>query len=351
MGSERMPLAGDYGRRSLLAKKPVITSHWLIPRGAGNQEQNVIRKTRKEIIMKPTLVILAAGIGNRYGGLKQMDAVGPSGETIMDYSIYDAVRAGFGKAVFIIRKAIEAEFKEVIWQKLKGRFEVEYVFQELEDIPPGTTVPSGRAKPWGTTHAVLVAERNVREPFAVINADDFYGRQAFEAMAHFLISVKADDTVFALVGYRLGSTLSEHGSVARGVCDVDDRGRLKAIFERTKIEKTSERIAFKDEMGRVVLCSGNETASMNFWGFTPAFFPFAKREFKLFLGENRRNPKSELYIPLVINILVKRGEAEVRVLDGGEKWFGVTYLEDKSRVVAEIDKLVGAGLYPRKLWA
>jgi len=300
--------------------------------------------------MKPTLVILAAGIGNRYGGLKQMDAVGPSGETIMDYSLYDAFRAGFGKAVFIIRKAIEAEFKEVIWKKLRGRFEVEYVFQELEDIPHGYAVPSGRAKPWGTMHAVLVAERNVREPFAVINADDFYGRQAFAAMAHFLTGAKADAAVFALVGYKLGSTLSEHGSVVRGVCDVDDRGQLKAVFERTNVEKTDGGIAFKDEAGRSVVCSGNETASMNFWGFTPAFFSFAKREFELFLKENSRNPKSELYIPLVINILVNRGEAEVRVLDGGEKWFGVTYLEDKPRVVAEIDKLVQAGLYPRKLW-
>jgi len=301
--------------------------------------------------MKPTLVILAAGIGNRYGGLKQVDAIGPSGESIMDYSIYDAAGAGFGKVVFIIRRAIEAEFKEAIWHKLRGRFEVEYVFQELEDIPRGYTVPSERVKPWGTSHAVLVTERNVREPFAVINADDFYGRQAFRAMAHFLMSVKADDAVFSLVGYRLGSTLSEHGSVARGVCDVDDRGRLKAIVERTNIEKTDEGISVKDAGGRAILFSEDETVSMNFWGFTPAFFPFARREFELFLGENIRNPKSELYIPSVINVLVRSGEAEVRVLEGGEKWFGVTYLEDKPRVVAEIDKLVGAGLYPRKLWA
>jgi dTDP-glucose pyrophosphorylase len=301
--------------------------------------------------MKPTLVILAAGIGNRYGGLKQVDAVGPSGESIMDYSIYDAAGAGFGKVVFIIRKAIEAEFKEAIWQKLRGRFEVEYVFQELEDIPRGYTVPSGRIKPWGTSHAVLVTERNVREPFAVINADDFYGRQAFRVMAHFLMNVKADDAVFSLVGYRLGSTLSEHGSVARGVCDVDDRGRLKAIVERTNIEKTDEGISVKDTGGRAILFSGDETVSMNFWGFTPAFFPFARREFEIFLGENIQSPKSELYIPSVINILVRSGEAEVRVLEGGEKWFGVTYLEDKPRVVAEINKLVGAGLYPRKLWA
>lgn len=300
--------------------------------------------------MKPTLVILAAGIGNRYGGLKQMDQVGPSGETIVDYSIYDAVRAGFGKVVFVIRKSIEKEFTEVFLEKLKDKLKVDYVFQELEDLPAGFSIPEGRIKPWGTSHAVLAAEASVNEPFAVINADDFYGFGAFEVMANFLLGLGNDAAVFSLVGYRLGSTLSEYGSVARGVCEVDGQGTLTSIVERTRIEKTRNRIVFIQETGQPVSLSGQETVSLNFWGFTPAFFKFAKEEFEVFLRENRNNLKAELYIPLIINKLVKLGRARVKVLECSEKWFGVTYREDRPRVIEQIHKLVEAGRYPASLW-
>jgi NDP-sugar pyrophosphorylase family protein len=300
--------------------------------------------------MKPTLVILAAGIGNRYGGLKQIDIVGPSGETIVDYSIYDAIRTGFGKIVFVIRKSIEKDFREVFLARLKDITDIDYVFQEIEDVPRGLTVPAGRTKPWGTSQAVIVSEPKILGPFAAINADDFYGREAFRAMAGYLSKLKNTERRFSLVGYRLGHTLSEHGSVARGICEVDDDGTLKGIVERTCIEKAGSSIVFKDESGRSACLGEGDMVSMNFWGFTPEFFKFAKVEFESFVKENAGNLKAELYIPLVINKLVKSGLANVQVLEGGKIWFGVTYKNDKPRVMAEIKKLVAAGQYPSPLW-
>ena len=301
--------------------------------------------------MKPILVILAAGIGNRYGGLKQMDLVGPSGETIVDYAIYDAIRAGFGKVVFVIRKSIEKEFHEVFLTPLRSKPDIEYVFQELEDVPAGLSVPAGRIKPWGTSHAVLVSEPKVDGPFAAVNADDFYGAQAYAVMADFLRNVKANDASFSLIGYQLGTALSEHGTVARGVCEVHEKGFLRTIVERTCIEKTADGAKYLDEAGKDVQLTGRETVSMNFWGFTPAFFKFARAEFETFVREKEHDLKAEIFIPLVVNKLVRNGQATVKVLPSEDQWFGVTYREDKPRVMAEIARLVAAGAYPSPLWS
>ena len=300
--------------------------------------------------MKPTLVILAAGIGSRYGSLKQMDRVGPSGETIMDYSLFDAQRAGFGKTVFIIRRSIEKDFRETILARLAGRVEIDYVFQELRDLPPGFAVPDGRVKPWGTSHAILRAESKVQTPFAVINADDFYGAEPFALMAGYLSSLRVDEPRYAVVGYLIESTLSEHGSVARGVCEVDRDGRLVGIVERTHIEKTPEGIVYKDEKGHFTPLPPEMAVSMNFWGFTPTYFRYGNAFFERFLRENAGNPKAELFIPLVVNHLIQTGEARVRVLPTAAKWFGVTYREDKPRVVEALRRLVDAGAYPENLW-
>jgi len=299
--------------------------------------------------MKPTLVVLAAGLGSRYGGLKQMDGVGPSGETIIDYSIYDAVRAGFGKVVFIIRRDIEADFREAFLKKLSGRIAVDYVFQELTDLPEGFRCPPDRIKPWGTAHAVLSAAPKVHEPFAVINADDFYGRSGFQTMADFLRN--AGSTQYSVVGYGLRGTLSEHGSVARGVCEVDASGYLSGIIERTQIETTPAGIFYRHADGRSTVLPEATVVSMNFWGFTPGFFDSARREFEHYLRENIHDPKAEMFIPLVVNALIKSGEATVKVLPTRDQWFGVTYKEDRPRVMAELEKLVAAGEYPRALWA
>ncbi|MDD8025599.1 MAG: nucleotidyltransferase [Acidobacteriota bacterium] len=300
--------------------------------------------------MKPTLVVLAAGIGSRYGSLKQVDRVGPSGETIIDYSIYDALRAGFGKAVFIIRRDIEAEFREVFLERLGGRIPAEVAFQELADLPEGFRVPAGRTKPWGTSHAVLAAASQVREPFAVINADDFYGRDAFALMAGFLGGLDASAPEFAVVGYGLRTTLSEHGSVARGVCEVGPGGLLAGIVERLKIEREGDTIVDRLPDGRTVLLPERTVVSMNFWGFTPLYFERARAAFTEFLKARIDDPKAEMYIPLVVNDLVKSGQATVKVLPTTAKWFGVTYREDKPRVMAELETLVQAGEYPRALW-
>jgi dTDP-glucose pyrophosphorylase len=300
--------------------------------------------------MNPTLVVLAAGIGNRYGGLKQMDAVGPSGETIVDYSIFDAARAGFNKVVFVIRRSIESDFREVYLDKLAKKIDVDYVFQEIEDVPSGLSVPAGRKKPWGTSQAVLVSRSKVRAPFAAINADDFYGQEAFQVMAAFLRGLGTGDLSYSLVGYDLETTLSEHGTVARGVCDVDETGYLKGIVERTRIERSADGIVYQDDTGRQTPFHGRETVSMNFWGFTPTFFGFAAEAFERFVREKADDPKAELYIPLVVNDLIKTGRARVQVLPSGQKWFGVTYKDDKPMVVAELKKLVDAGLYPSPLW-
>jgi len=300
--------------------------------------------------MKPTLVILAAGIGSRYGSLKQMDRIGPSGETLMDYSLFDAVRAGFGQAVFVIRRSIEKDFRETVLTRLAGRVEIDYVFQELEDLPSGFAVPEGRVKPWGTSHAVLQAEPKVQGPFAAINADDFYGFEPYRLMAGYLSSLRADEARYSLIGYLIESTLSEQGSVARGVCEVDQNGRLVGIVERTHIEKTAEGIAYKDGSGRFVALPAGKTVSMNFWGFTPTYFEFARTFFENFLRERVGDLKAELFIPLVVNHLVLTGEARVRVLPTSAQWFGVTYREDKPKVVEAVRRLVDAGVYPGNLW-
>jgi hypothetical protein len=300
--------------------------------------------------MKPTLVVLAAGLGSRYGSLKQMDRVGPSGETIIDYSVYDALRAGFGKAVFIIRRDIEAEFREVFAGRLGGRIAIETVFQELDDLPSGFRVPAGRTKPWGTSHAVLMAAPKVREPFAVINADDFYGRDAFVRMAGFLGGLTVSDARFSVVGYGLRSTLSAHGSVARGVCEVGPDGLLTGIIERTRIERDGETVVDRSVEGLPLVLPESTVVSMNFWGFTPLYFERARAAFAEFLRVRGEDPKAEMYIPLVVNDMVKNGRATVAVLPTAARWFGVTYREDKPRVMAELEALVRAGEYPRVLW-
>lgn len=293
--------------------------------------------------MQPTLLVMAAGMGSRYGGLKQIDAVGPGGETIIDYSIHDALRTGFARLVFVIRHDLEASFREAIGRKFEKRVAVEYVFQELDALPPGFTVPTGRTKPWGTTHAILLAEEAVREPFAAINADDFYGRESFQVMADFLRACGGD---YAMVGYTLRNTLSEHGSVSRGVCECDADGYLRAVTELAKIEKQGRGAQAE---GRTL--SGDELVSMNFWGFTPALFPQLRERFDEFLRRSGRELKSECYIPTTVNELVASGAARVKVLRTPASWFGVTYKEDKPRIAAGIRRLIARGDYPEKLWA
>jgi UTP-glucose-1-phosphate uridylyltransferase len=291
---------------------------------------------------KPTLVLLAAGMGSRYGGLKQVDPVGPSGETLLDYSIYDALRAGFGKVVFIIRHDIEAQFREVVGKRFEGRVPVDYAFQELNDLPAGFAVPAGRAKPWGTTQAVLAAEKVVREPFAVLNADDFYGRNSFATVAQHLTSGSRD---LAMVGFQLKNTLSEHGTVARGICGVGPDGYLTSVEELTKIEKTATGARDGERS-----LTGDELVSMNFWGFHPAVFGNLRERFTAFLQRAGQEQKSECYIPATVNELMAAGQARVRMLSSTDPWFGVTYKEDKPRVVASIARLVADGVYPAKLW-
>lgn len=289
-----------------------------------------------------TLVLLAAGMGSRYGGLKQVEPVGPSGETLLDYSIFDALRAGFARVVFIIRRDIEAPFREAAGKRFEGRVPVDYVFQELNDLPSGFKPPEGRAKPWGTTHAVLAAERAVRGPFAVINADDYYGRTSFQSMAAHFASGSPD---LAMVGFQLKNTLSEHGAVARGLCEADSDGCLASVEELTKIEKTP---AGARAGGRVF--TGEELVSMNFWGFQPSVFAGLRAVFEAFLQRAGNELKSECYIPAAVNELVKTGRARVKVLGSRDPWFGVTYKEDKPRVVESLARLAQRGDYPARLW-
>jgi UTP-glucose-1-phosphate uridylyltransferase len=297
---------------------------------------------------KPTLLVLAAGMGSRYGGLKQIDPVGPAGETIIDYSIYDALRAGFGKLVFVIRKDIEQPFKEIFGARFEKRIAVEYVFQELDKLPPGFSVPAGRTKPWGTTHAILMAADVVREPFAAINADDFYGRQAYQLLTQHLNSGATD---YAMVGFILRNTLSEFGSVARGVCRVDEKDHLKSVVEMMKIEHDGAGAKNTDAAGQITKLTGDEAVSMNFWGFTPAVFTQLKAQFDAFLKKSGGELKSECYIPSTVNELVVAGQAKVKVLRTNDSWFGVTYREDRPRVVESVRQLIAHGDYPEKLWA
>jgi len=296
--------------------------------------------------MQPTLLILAAGMGSRYGGLKQIDPVGPSGETIIDYSIYDAMRAGFGKVVFVIRHDIEQKFREVVGSKFEKRLPVEYAFQELNKLPASFTVPPGRTKPWGTGHAILVAEGNIHEPFAMINADDFYGTDTFRVLAEHLKQTRPDSNDYSMVGFTLRKTLSEHGTVARGVCQVDDTGLLKQIVEMLKIEKTGTGARQGDQQ-----LTGDEAVSMNFWGFTPTLFQHLRSELEQFLKQRGHEEKSELLIPSVVNTLVTQGRATCKVLRTTSSWFGVTYKEDRPIVVESIRQLVQRGEYPEQLWS
>ncbi|MBO7495326.1 MAG: nucleotidyltransferase [Salinivirgaceae bacterium] len=298
--------------------------------------------------MKPTLLILAAGMGSRYGGLKQLDHLGTSGETIMDYSVFDALRAGFGKVVFIIRKSFEKEFREMFVSKLEGKIDVELAFQEIDKIPAGFTVPADRVKPWGTGHAILMAKDLINEPFAVINADDFYGAGAFEVMAKFLTN-GISETEYAMCGYQLNKTLSDFGSVARGICSVDADGFLTDIKERTSIERKNGKIIFTENDKEVEL-DENVPVSMNFWGFAPNLFNHLEEKFTEFLKTGTANPKSEFYIPFVVDDLMKEGKVKTKVLPANATWFGVTYKEDRPATVAKIADLVEKGLYPKKLW-
>ena len=305
--------------------------------------------------MKPTLFLLAAGMGSRYGGLKQMDGLGPNGETIMDYSIYDAIQAGFGKLVFVIRKDFEKDFREKIVSKYEGHLPVEVVFQSLDKIPEGFTVPEGRTKPWGTNHAVMMGESVINEPFAVINCDDFYGRDAFEVMAKYLSNLpEGSKGKYSMVGYRVGNTLSESGTVSRGVCSTNSERFLETVVERTKIERKEDgEVKYLSEDGETWVAVPETTpVSMNFWGFTPDYFAYSNDFFKYFLGleSTKTNLKAEFFIPLLVDKLIRDNEATVEVLDTTSRWFGVTYPEDRPDTVAKIQKLVDEGVYPNKLF-
>ena len=299
--------------------------------------------------MKPTLVVLAAGMGSRYGGLKQVDPVGPSGEAILDYSVFDAVRGGFGKVVFVIRHDFEAEFREKVGSKYEGMVPVEYCFQDIADIPAPYSVPEGRTKPWGTAHATRAARTAVSEPFAVINADDFYGRDAFAKLGAFLSDAKPMH--FAMVGYRLDLTLSENGSVARGICEVSGDGTLRGVTEMTKLVRAGDVAENRENPEAPVTVPLDARVSMNLWGFTPELFDELERLFPEWLAANGTLPKSEWYIPFVVDELIHAGRADCHVLPTDSRWFGVTYREDKPFVVAEIAKLVAAGEYPGNLLA
>ncbi|MBD5249650.1 MAG: nucleotidyltransferase [Barnesiella sp.] len=301
--------------------------------------------------MKPTLYVLAAGMGSRYGGLKQLDPLGPQGQTIMDYSIYDAIRAGFGKVVFVIRKDFEQDFRDKILSKYEGHIPVEVVFQSTDKLPEGYTCPPDRTKPWGTNHAVMMASDVIKEPFAVINADDFYGRDAFEVMARDLMRPRERKGDYSMVGFRVGNTMTENGSVSRGVCSTDADSNLTTVVERTAIAYDPDgSIAFTDENGDKQTLDPATPVSMNLWGFTPDYFDFSDREFRKFLDKDLNTPKSEFFIPLVVDTLIHNGEATVKVLDTDSRWFGVTYAADRPGVVAKLAELHAAGVYPDKMF-
>lgn len=299
--------------------------------------------------MKPALVVMAAGMGSRYGGLKQIDPIGPHGEIVIDYSVFDAIRAGFGRVVFIIRRDIESAFREVVESHIRGRIPVDYAFQALEDVPGDFRVPEGRQKPWGTAHAIRACRDVVREPFGVINADDFYGRDSFAALADALARRRPDERSYVLVGFELANTLSEHGAVSRGVCEVR-AGRLVQVTERTKIERRGGVIE-ADIDGRMLPLAKDTVVSMNMWGFTPALFPQLEAAFAAFLKEQGNQLKSECYIPSVVDGLIKRGEATADVVNTSSRWLGMTYTEDKPIVRDGLRALISRGEYPERLWA
>ena len=304
--------------------------------------------------MKPTLFLLAAGMGSRYGGLKQLDTLGPQGQSIMDYSIYDAIQAGFGKIVWVIRRDFEEQFRNQILSKYQGHVPCELCFQSLDALPEGFTVPEGRQKPWGTNHAVLMGKDVINETFAVLNCDDFYDRDAFKVMGKFLSELpEGSKGKYAMVGFRVDNTLSESGTVSRGICENDEKTHhLTSVVERTKIERRDGVVQYLDENGAWVSIPDTTPVSMNFWGVTPDYFEYSEEFFKQFLADpkNQENLKSEFFIPLMVDTLIKQGKATCEVLDTTSKWFGVTYPEDRPEVVAKLAKLHADGQYPAEMF-
>ncbi|WP_430810451.1 MULTISPECIES: nucleotidyltransferase family protein [unclassified Carboxylicivirga] len=298
--------------------------------------------------MKPTLLILAAGMGSRYGGLKQMDELGPHGESIIDYSVYDAIEAGFEKVVFVIREDFAEAFKARFEPRLAGKIKTEYVYQDLNKLPAGFNVPEGREKPWGTGHAILMAKDAIKEPFAIINADDFYGREAYKQVVDFMNTSKSASE-YAMVGYALKNTLSEHGTVSRGVCETNADDLLRKVVERTKIGCEGDKIFFYEGDEKTEL-TGNEAVSMNFWAFKPEYFQHLESAFVDFLKEKGQEMKSEFYFNSVADAMIQKGEATTKVIRTDAKWFGVTYKEDKPMVQDKLNKLIADGIYPEKLW-
>ena len=304
-------------------------------------------------MVKPTLLVLAAGMGSRYGALKQMDGVGPNNEAIIDYSIYDAIRAGFGKVVFVIRHSFAEAFTEIFnKERFGGKIEIEYVYQELDYLPEGFTLPEGREKPWGTNHALLMAKDAIKEPFAVINADDFYGADAYKVIGEYLSQLGGESNHYCMVGYEVNKTLSENGTVSRGVCSINEEGFLTSIVERTKIERNAEGAIVFHDLGEDEALEENTPVSMNLFGFTPDYFAYSEEYFKTFLSDpaNQTNLKAEFFIPLMVNELISSNTSKLKVLATTADWFGVTYQADKPQLVAKIEELIAAGVYPRNLW-
>ena len=300
--------------------------------------------------MKPTLFILAAGMGSRYGGLKQLDGLGPNGETIMDYSVYDAMHAGFGKIVFVIRHSFEKEFREKVISKYADKIQVEVVFQELDYLPEGFKLNPDREKPWGTNHALLMGRSVINEPFGIINADDFYGRESFQILAGMLSTMSGKERQYCMLGYLLGNTLSESGTVARGVCEIDNENYLTKVVERTQIERIDGVPCYKEEDETWKNLTDTTPVSMNMWGFTPDYFELSEKCFIEFLNTNKDNLKAEFLIPTVVNDLVEKNEIKVKLINTPSVWFGVTYAKDRPEVVHRIEGLVEDGKYPEKLF-
>ncbi|MCQ2369903.1 MAG: nucleotidyltransferase [Paludibacteraceae bacterium] len=300
--------------------------------------------------MKPTLYVMAAGMGSRYGGLKQMDGLGPNGETIIDYSIFDAIRAGFGKVVFVIRRDFADDFKKIVVSKFMDKIPVDVVYQDLDNLPEGFTVNPERVKPWGTNHAVLMGKDVVKEPFAVINGDDFYGQDSFKVLADALVKMDGTNGQYCMVGFPVRNTLSESGTVSRGVCWKDADGYLTSIVEHTKIEENGGVIVNHNDDGTNTIIKPDTQVSMNMWGFTPDYFEYSYNFFKEFLKENEKSLKAEFYIPTMVDHLIRNGKAKVKVLNTTSKWFGVTYAADKPNVMLKINELITKGVYPSKLW-
>jgi UTP-glucose-1-phosphate uridylyltransferase len=301
--------------------------------------------------MNPTLLILAAGIGSRYGGLKQADGIGPGGEAILDYSIYDAIKAGFSKVVFVIRKDIEEDMRHIFFEKWQDKVDIDHVFQETSGLPGGYAAPAGRTKPWGTGHAIWTARNKVREPFVVINADDFYGRKAYKLAAGFLADLdNLLNSRYCLIGYRLKNTLSEHGYVSRAECQVDRNGFLSSITERLKIKRAGDRIIFQGEGAGEREISGNAIVSMNIWGFMPSLFGYLERDMMTFLSANAESMTAEFLLPSVIDGLIRSDEVRIPVLETDAEWFGMTYREDREIVAERLRELAASGDYPSPVW-